>query len=176
MATRRWRGAGDEGAAGVAAPAIALRALILLAPAMFSGTVLAEFALARTAGRTQLEATVCVAPSVARVAPEYCDRVLRIPKRGSARRSPRACAPATRRRTSWWCSTRTRYGRPGALTELPRPFADPSVGGVTPPQAVFEPGGDAVRRLADWIEDVRYHLLVPPQAMFGQVGCPAGRT
>jgi uncharacterized membrane protein YdjX (TVP38/TMEM64 family) len=58
MATRRWRGAGDEGAAGVAAPAIALGAWILLTPAMFSGTVLAAFALARTAGRTQLEATV----------------------------------------------------------------------------------------------------------------------
>jgi hypothetical protein len=51
-------GAGDEGAAGVAAPAIALGAWILLTPAMFSGTVLAAFALARTAGSTQLEATV----------------------------------------------------------------------------------------------------------------------
>jgi uncharacterized membrane protein YdjX (TVP38/TMEM64 family) len=58
MATRRWRGAGDEGAAGVAAPAIALGAWILLTPAMFSATVPAAFALARTAGRTQLEATV----------------------------------------------------------------------------------------------------------------------
>jgi len=58
MATRRWRGAGGEGAADVAAPAIALGAWILLTPAMFSGTVLAAFALARTAGRTQLEATV----------------------------------------------------------------------------------------------------------------------
>jgi uncharacterized membrane protein YdjX (TVP38/TMEM64 family) len=58
MATRRWRGAGDEGAAGVAAPAIALGAWTLLTPAMFSGTVLAAFALAPTAGRTQLEATV----------------------------------------------------------------------------------------------------------------------
>jgi hypothetical protein len=58
MATRRWRGAGDERAAGVAAPAIALGAWILLTPAMFSGTVLAAFALARTAGRTQLEAMV----------------------------------------------------------------------------------------------------------------------
>jgi hypothetical protein len=58
MATRRWRGAGDEGAAGVAAPAIALGAWILLTPAMFSGPVFAAFALARTAGRTQLEATV----------------------------------------------------------------------------------------------------------------------
>jgi hypothetical protein len=82
MATRPWRGAGDEGAAGVAAPAIALRAWILLTPAMFSGRVVAAFALARTAGRTQLERRSCVAPSVARVGAEYCDRVLRIPKAG----------------------------------------------------------------------------------------------
>jgi len=33
-----------------------------------------------------------------------------------------------------------------------------------------------VRRLADWIEHVRYRLTVPAQAMFGQVGCLAGRT
>ena len=58
MATRRWRGAGDEGAAGVAAPAIALGHGSCSRAAMFSGTVLAAFALARTAGRTQLEATV----------------------------------------------------------------------------------------------------------------------
>jgi uncharacterized membrane protein YdjX (TVP38/TMEM64 family) len=45
-------------AAGVAALAIALGAWILLSPAMFSGTVLAAFALARTAGRTHLGATV----------------------------------------------------------------------------------------------------------------------
>ena len=35
--------------------------------------------------------------------------------------------------------------------------------------------GDAVRRLADWIEDV-YLLTVPAQSVFGQVGCLAGRT
>ena len=51
-------GAGDEGGRRVAAHAIALRTWILLTPAMFSGTGLAAFALARTAGRTQLEATV----------------------------------------------------------------------------------------------------------------------
>ena len=33
-----------------------------------------------------------------------------------------------------------------------------------------------VRRLADWIEDLRYLLTVPAQSVFGQVGCLAGRT
>jgi hyaluronan synthase len=57
-----------------------------------------------------------------------------------------------------------------------RPFADPRVGGVTPRQAIFSVGTNPVRRLADWIEDIRYHLTVPAQSVFGQVGCLAGRT
>jgi hyaluronan synthase len=65
---------------------------------------------------------------------------------------------------------------PGALTELLRPFADPRVGGVTPRQAIFDVGDDPVRRLSDWIEDLRYLLTVPAQSVFGQVGCLAGRT
>ena len=65
---------------------------------------------------------------------------------------------------------------PGALREMLRPFADPRVGGVTPRQAIFDVGDNPVRRLADWIEDIRYHLTVPAQSVFGQVGCLAGRT
>ena len=65
---------------------------------------------------------------------------------------------------------------PGALTEMLRPFADPRVGGVTPRQAIFDVGDDPVRRLADWIEDLRYLMTVPAQSVFGQVGCLAGRT
>jgi hyaluronan synthase len=114
--------------------------------------------------------------AIARVAAEYCDRVLRIPKAGkraAIAAGLRASDPATEvvvvldSDTVW---------APGALSELLRPFADPKIGGVTPRQAVFEPGRNAVRRLADWIEDVRYHLTVPAQSVFGQVGCLAGRT
>jgi len=65
---------------------------------------------------------------------------------------------------------------PDALTEMLRPFADPRVGGVTPRQAIFDTGTNPVRRLADWMEDIRYHLTVPAQSVFGQVGCLAGRT
>jgi hyaluronan synthase len=57
-----------------------------------------------------------------------------------------------------------------------RPFADPRVGGVTPRQAIFDVGSNPVRRLADWMEDLRYHLTVPAQSVVGQVGCLAGRT
>src|SRR6185503_10478765 len=64
----------------------------------------------------------------------------------------------------------------GALEEMLRPFADPRVGGVTPRQAIFDVGTNFVRRFADWLEDLRYHLTVPAQSAFGQVGCLAGRT
>jgi hyaluronan synthase len=47
---------------------------------------------------------------------------------------------------------------------------------VTPRQAIAGADANAVRRLADWIEDLRYHLTVPAQSVFGQVGCLAGRT
>ena len=65
---------------------------------------------------------------------------------------------------------------PDALREMLRPFADPRVGGVTPRQAIFDVGDNPVRRLANWMEDIRYHLTVPAQSVFGQVGCLAGRT
>lgn len=112
----------------------------------------------------------------AAVAAEYCDRVLRLPKSGK-----RVAIAAGLRETdpttdvvvvldsdTVWAA--------GALAEMLRPFADPRVGGVTPRQAIFDVGGNPVRRLADWMEDIRYHLTVPAQSVFGQVGCLAGRT
>jgi hyaluronan synthase len=115
-------------------------------------------------------------PAVAAVAREYCDAVVRVPKAGKRAAIAAGLAasdPATEvvivldSDTVW---------APDALGEMLRPFADPRVGGVTPRQAVLEPGDNPVRRLADWIEDIRYHLTVPAQSLFGQVGCLAGRT
>jgi hyaluronan synthase len=115
-------------------------------------------------------------PAIAAVARDYCDDVIRIPKAGK-----RAAIAAGLRATdpetdvvivldsdTVWAGD--------ALANLLLPFADPRVGGVTPRQAVFSPGDNPVRRLADWIEDIRYHLTVPAQSVFGQVGCLAGRT
>jgi hyaluronan synthase len=115
-------------------------------------------------------------PTIAAVAADLCDRVIRIPKlgkRSAIAAGLQASDPATDvvlvldSDTIW---------TPGMLGELLRPFADPRVGGVTPRQAIFDPTGNSVRRLADWIEDLRYHLTVPAQSLFGQVGCLAGRT
>jgi len=115
-------------------------------------------------------------PAIAAVAADYCDQVLRVPKAGkraAIAAGLHASDPATDvvvvldSDTIW---------APGALAEMLRPFSDPRVGGVTPRQAIFDPAENPVRRLADWIEDIRYHLTVPAQSVFGQVGCLAGRT
>jgi hyaluronan synthase len=112
----------------------------------------------------------------ATIAADSCDRVLRIPKSGKREAIAaglRASDPSTDvvivldSDTVW---------RPDTLRELLRPFADPRVGGVTPHQAIFDAGANRVRGLADWLEDIRYHLVVPAQSVFGQVGCLAGRT
>ena len=113
---------------------------------------------------------------LAAVAADYSDRVLRLPKvgkRAAIAAGLRESDPSTDvvlvvdSDTVW---------KPGALLEILRPFADPRVGGVTPRQAIFDVGDNPVRRLAAWIEDIRYHLTVPAQSVFGQVGCLAGRT
>jgi cellulose synthase/poly-beta-1,6-N-acetylglucosamine synthase-like glycosyltransferase len=115
-------------------------------------------------------------PGLATVARDTCDRVLRIPKSGKrvaiaaglrAARDDTDVVIVVDSDTIW---------SPGALSELLRPFTDARVGGVTPRQAIFDRDAAAVRRFADWIEDIRYHLTVPAQSVFGQVGCLAGRT
>jgi hyaluronan synthase len=115
-------------------------------------------------------------PELAAIASEYCDRVLRLPrggKRSAVAAGLGASDPTTDvvvvldSDTIW---------RPGALREMLRPFSDSRVGGVTPRQAIFDADANPVRRLADWMEDIRYHLTVPAQSVFGQIGCLAGRT
>jgi hyaluronan synthase len=113
---------------------------------------------------------------LAAVAGEYCDRVVRIPKSGKrpaiaaglAASDPRTAVVVVLDSDTVW--------EPGALREMLRPFADPRVAGVTPRQAIFDREANGIRRLADWIEDLRYHLTIPAQSVAGQIGCLAGRT
>jgi cellulose synthase/poly-beta-1,6-N-acetylglucosamine synthase-like glycosyltransferase len=115
-------------------------------------------------------------PEVAAVAYDYCDRVIRIPKSGK-RAGIATGFEATDASTDVVVVLDSdTVWEPGALQEMLRPFADPRVGGVTPRQAIFDTGTNPVRRFADWLEDLRYHLVVPAQSVFGQVGCLAGRT
>ena len=113
---------------------------------------------------------------VAAVASDYTDHVLRIPKAGK-RAAIAAGLEASNEATDIVVVLDSdTVWEPDALEEMLRPFADPRVGGVTPRQAIFDVGTNPVRRFADWLEDLRYHLTVPAQSIFGQVGCLAGRT
>ena len=114
--------------------------------------------------------------AVAAVASDYCDRVLRIAKAGKRAAIAEGLAATDPSTDVVVVLDSDTVWEPGSLREMLRPFADPRVGGVTPRQAIFDVGSDPVRRLADWIEDLRYLLTVPAQSVYGQVGCLAGRT
>jgi hyaluronan synthase len=113
---------------------------------------------------------------VARIASDYSNRVLRIAKVGKRQAIAAGLAASTEGTDVVVVLDSDTIWEPGALEEMLKPFADPRVGGVTPRQAIFDVGSNAVRRFADWLEDLRYHLTVPAQSAFGQVGCLAGRT
>jgi hyaluronan synthase len=115
-------------------------------------------------------------PHVAAVAADYCGRVMEIPKSGKRAAIAAGLAASDPETDVVIVVDSDTVWQPGTLTEMLRPFEDPSIGGVTPRQAIFHVGSSPVRRLADWIEDLRYHLTVPAQSVFGQVGCLAGRT
>lgn len=65
---------------------------------------------------------------------------------------------------------------PDALSELIKPFADPTVGGVTTRQRILEPERSWITRWADWLENTRALYSMPAQSVLGQVGCLPGRT
>ncbi|MET1044422.1 MAG: glycosyltransferase [Microbacteriaceae bacterium] len=65
---------------------------------------------------------------------------------------------------------------PGALTELLKPFADESVGGVTTRQRILEPERSWITRWMDWLENSRALYSMPAQSVLGQIGCLPGRT
>jgi hyaluronan synthase len=113
---------------------------------------------------------------IAAVAADYARRVLRIPKSGKRAAIAAGLAASDPENEIVLVVDSDTVWEPGALHEMLRPFADPRVGGVTPRQAIFDVGKNRVRRFADWLEDLRYHLTVPAQSVFGQVGCLAGRT
>lgn len=64
----------------------------------------------------------------------------------------------------------------GTLSELVKPFADHSVGGVTTRQRILHPNRHFLLRWADWLENSRAKYSMPAQSTLGQVGCLPGRT
>ncbi|MGY1643931.1 glycosyltransferase [Geodermatophilus sp. SYSU D00703] len=66
--------------------------------------------------------------------------------------------------------------RPGLLSFVQMPFADPTVGAVSTRQNVYLPTSSIWRRVADWIIDLRYLDYVPATGRAGAVVCVSGRT
>lgn len=62
------------------------------------------------------------------------------------------------------------------LRELVKPFADPTVGGVTTNQRIIDPDRNVLTRWADWLENIRVQYSMPAMSVLGQVGCLPGRT
>jgi hyaluronan synthase len=62
------------------------------------------------------------------------------------------------------------------LAELRKPFADPTVGGVTTRQRILDPQRSFLTRWADWLENSRALYSMPAQSVLGTVGCLPGRT
>lgn len=65
---------------------------------------------------------------------------------------------------------------PGLLDAVQMPFQDPSVGGVSTQQNVYQRGSSVWRRMADWLVNLRYYDYVPAMARAGAVPCISGRT
>ena len=64
----------------------------------------------------------------------------------------------------------------GTLPELMKPFAEPSVGGVTTNQRIIDASRNVLTRWADWLENIRVQYSMPAMSVLGQVGCLPGRT
>jgi cellulose synthase/poly-beta-1,6-N-acetylglucosamine synthase-like glycosyltransferase len=115
-------------------------------------------------------------PRPARVARELTDKVYLVPKRGKRAAIERGLAESDPTTDVVVIVDSDTVWEAGMLRRLLYPFADKRVGGVTPKQSILARNRNNVRRLADWLEDIRYGLTVPAQSVLGQVGCLAGRT
>lgn len=65
---------------------------------------------------------------------------------------------------------------PATLSELVKPFKDPTVGGVTTRQRILAYERHVLTRWADWMESVRNEYSMPAMSVLGTVGCLPGRT
>ncbi len=75
-----------------------------------------------------------------------------------------------------WTTYADEHGGHATLPELVKPFADPTVGGVTTRQRILDPERSWFTRWADWLENTRALYSMPAQSALGQIGCLPGRT
>lgn len=57
-----------------------------------------------------------------------------------------------------------------------KPFKDKKVGGVTGVHKINNPKSSLARRISNWMEEMRFLLVVPAQQVAGNVMCLPGRT
>lgn len=63
----------------------------------------------------------------------------------------------------------------GSLKELLKPFKDGKVGGATSTQMIINQNISLVRKMAGWMEDIRFAITQRAQSSFSAVGCLPGR-
>lgn len=64
----------------------------------------------------------------------------------------------------------------GLIENVQKPFGDPTVGGTSTQQSVYQRDSSLWRRIADWLVNLRYYDYVPAMGRAGAVPCLSGRT
>ncbi len=64
---------------------------------------------------------------------------------------------------------------PDSIYNLLKVFSDPNVGGVTPKHVITGRKTNTMRRISDWLEDIRFEEILRGQSSFGSVSCLPGR-
>ena len=113
-------------------------------------------------------------PAMVSIAREFTDLVWRIPKAGK-RAALKTAIPRTKGEIVIIVDSDTVF-RPDTISNLVKPFADPTVGGATTNQRIFDPDRTFCRHCSDWMEFLRFRISMPAQSSFGTVGCLPGRA
>lgn len=113
-------------------------------------------------------------PHMAEIAREFTDRVWQIPKAGK-RAALQTAIPETRGEIVIIVDSDTLFSE-GVVRNIVKPFADPTIGGATTNQRIFDPDRTFCRHCADWMEYLRFTISTPAQSSFGTVGCLPGRA
>jgi len=111
---------------------------------------------------------------MAAIAREFTDRVWTIPKAGK-RTALQTAIPQTTGEIVIIVDSDTIFTE-NVVENIVKPFADPTVGGVTTNQRIYDPDRSFCRHAADWMEFLRFRISTPAQSSFGTVGCLPGRA
>lgn len=113
-------------------------------------------------------------PTMAAIAREFTTRVRQIPKTGK-RTALQTAILQTTGEIVLIVDSDTIFGA-DVVMNLVKPFADPTVGGATTNQRIFDPDRTFCRHCSDWMEYLRFAISTPAQSSFGTVGCLPGRA